>query len=213
MQVVNDLLLHGVRRAHASNAHSPVNHNFTPGVENSMLVVFGCGEWTAMWQTVMMAVLPTLMIVAAASDVTSFRIPNWLTALTAAMFFPMALLSGMPLQEFGYHLLAGVILFIAGYLLFAVGVFGGGDSKLLAATGLWFGTQQTLPFLFMTVMAGGLLTLAVVAWTALSMWGEVEDVRIANKFNKLKPKIPYGFALAAGAILAFPDSWWMRGVA
>jgi prepilin peptidase CpaA len=118
----------------------------------------------------------------------------------------------MPLHEFGYHLLAGVILFVSGYLLFALGFFGGGDAKLMAAAGLWFGTQQTLPFLFMTVLAGGILTLAVVAWTAVSMWGEVEDVKIVNKFNKLKPKIPYGFALAAGAILAFPDSWWMRGV-
>ena len=67
-----------------------------------------------MLHTLSYSLLPTLMIVAALSDVASFRIPNWLTALTAVLFFPMALFTGMPLAEFGWHVLAGVILFIAG---------------------------------------------------------------------------------------------------
>ena len=58
--------------------------------------------------------LPTLLIVAAASDVMSFRIPNWLTMLTAILFFPMALALGMPWNEFGLHLLSGALLFGAG---------------------------------------------------------------------------------------------------
>ena len=27
--------------------------------------------------------------------------------------------------------------------------------------------------------------------------------------SSLKPNVPYGYALAIGAILAFPESWWM----
>jgi prepilin peptidase CpaA len=158
------------------------------------------------------ALLPTLMIIAAASDVTSYRIPNWLTGLTALLFFPMAVLTGMPLQEFGYHILGGLILFVSGYALFAFGVFGGGDAKLMAAAGLWFGTSQSMPFLFLTVFAGLFLTLTVAGWSAFNLWAEFKDMKFSNKIKQLKPKVPYGFALAVGAILTFPDSWWMHNV-
>ncbi len=158
--------------------------------------------------------LPALMIVAATTDIMAYRIPNWLTILIAILFFPMALLTHMPLAEFGSHLLAGVILFFVGYALFAVGLFGGGDSKLMAAAGLWFGTSQTLPFLVMTALAGGLLAAGVMAWSVfMVMWDfhdPVAGTEIDKKVRKLKPKLPYGFAFAVGAILAFPHTWWMN---
>ena len=65
-----------------------------------------------MLQTLSTSLLPALMIIAAMTDVTTFRIPNWLTGLIAALFFPMAFLTGMPLLEFGWHLAAGAILFV-----------------------------------------------------------------------------------------------------
>lgn len=164
-----------------------------------------------MTNSVLLSVLPILMIIAAASDVTSYRIPNWLTGLTALLFFPAALLTSMPLQEFGYHLLGGVILFVAGYLLFSLGLFGGGDAKLMAAAGLWFGSSQSLEFIVLTVFAGFFLTLAVLGWSAFNIWAELKDISFRHRFSQMKPKIPYGFALAVGAILAFPDSWWMQG--
>jgi prepilin peptidase CpaA len=158
--------------------------------------------------------LPTLMIVAATTDISSFRIPNWLTGLIAVLFFPMALLTGMPLVEFGWHLAAGAILFALGYALFAFGLFGGGDSKLMAAAGLWFGTAQTVPFLVMTGVAGGVLALAVAGWSLfMGFWhyyGTAEGGAIDQQLKKFRPKLPYGVAFAVGAILAFPNTWWMN---
>jgi prepilin peptidase CpaA len=155
------------------------------------------------------------MIVAAISDLASFRIPNWLTGLIAALFFPMALLTGMPLADFGWHVLAGLIMFVAGFALFSVGLFGGGDAKLMAAAGLWFGTAQSLPFMFMTVMAGGALAIAVALWSLfMNMWeikGTLGETGLAGVARKIKPKLPYGFAFAIGALVAFPDTWWMHG--
>jgi prepilin peptidase CpaA len=166
-----------------------------------------------MSQSFITSLLPILMIMAAASDVTSYRIPNWLTALTAALFFPMALWTGMPMQEFGFHLMAGAILFVIGYLLFSFGLFGGGDAKLMAAAGLWFGPmQQTASFLVFTVLAGGLLTLAVAGYAMFELWAEIKELKFRQKLKHLKPKVPYGFALAVGAILAFPQTWWMQPI-
>ena len=165
-----------------------------------------------MLHTLSVSLLPALMIVAALSDVTSFRIPNWLTALIAALFFPMALITGMPLVEFMWHLAAGAILFFVGYALFAFRVFGGGDAKLMAAAGLWFGTAQTLPFLTMTAFAGGILALAIAAWSVFMIYWQVNGASqgsaIDKTLQKVRPKLPYGFAFAVGAILAFPNTWW-----
>jgi prepilin peptidase CpaA len=163
-------------------------------------------------------ILPTLLIVAAASDVMSFRIPNWLTLITAVLFFPMALATGMPMHEFGLHVLSGALLFVAGFLFFQVGLFGGGDAKLMAAAGLWFGTSQTLPFLFLTAMVGGVLAIVVGLWSVFLMSWEIEGdktpamAKIRGKLSQLKPNVPYGFAFALGGILAFKDSWWMTGI-
>ncbi len=167
-----------------------------------------------MIQTLSSTVFPALMIAAAMTDVTSYRIPNWLTGLIALLFFPMALLTGMPLVEFMWHLAAGLILFFVGYALFAVGMFGGGDSKLMAAAGLWFGTSQTLPFLIMTAIAGGLLAAAIAGWSVFMVFWQIHGTSagslIDKNLKKVRPKLPYGFAFAVGAILAFPDTYWMK---
>jgi len=115
----------------------------------------------------------------------------------------------MPLDIFGFHVLTGVILFVVGFMLFSAGLFGGGDAKLLAAAGVWFGSSQALPFLVFTALAGGALALCVGLWSIISMSWEIHDVSWAKKISSLRPNVPYGYAFAIGAILAFPQSWWM----
>ncbi|MBG1233952.1 A24 family peptidase [Aestuariivirga litoralis] len=170
-----------------------------------------------MLQNLCVFLLPSLLILAAASDVMSFRIPNWLTLLTAGLFFPMALAAHMPWPEFGSHLAAGGILFVVGFLFFQAGIFGGGDAKLMAAAGLWFGTASMLPFLFMTALAGGVLALAVAFWSAFMVTWEIEGdaapfARLGQKLRALGPNVPYGFAFALGGIIAFKDTWWMNAI-
>jgi prepilin peptidase CpaA len=104
-----------------------------------------------------------------------------------------------------------------GFALFSFGLFGGGDAKLLAAAGLWFGTAQTMPFLIATVIAGGALAIAVALWSVFMTMVEIQGVgaenRIGKAARKIRPKLPYGFALAIGAIIAYPQTWWIVGAA
>jgi len=155
---------------------------------------------------------PLLMIVAGAGDAISLRIPNWLTVAIALLFVPMALATGMPLAVIGLHLVTGLALFTIGFILFSLGLFGGGDAKLLAAAGIWFGWPEVMQFLVLTVLAGGLLALIIGAWSALMTESEVHDRSWAKRFSSIKPNVPYGYAFAIGAILAFSESWWMRAV-
>lgn len=154
-------------------------------------------------------IFPVLMIIAGAGDAVSLRIPNWLTALIAILFLPMAVLTGMPVEQLALHLATGAGLFFVGFALFASGLFGGGDAKLIAAAGLWFGWPDIVPFLVLTALAGGILALIVGVWSMISMSSEVHFESLARRITGLRPNVPYGFALAVGAILAFPQSWWM----
>ena len=170
-----------------------------------------------MLHTLSISLLPILLIIAATGDVLSLRIPNWLTVLTAVLFFPMAVFTGMPLAEFGSHVLAGVILFAVGFAFFQFGLFGGGDAKLMAAAGLWFGTSQTLPFLTATAIAGGFLALVVGCWSLLLISWEIHGTdnsfgTLGKKIREMKPNVPYGMAFAIGGIVAFRETWWMTGI-
>jgi prepilin peptidase CpaA len=136
---------------------------------------------------------PLLLTVAAAGDVLSRRISNPLVLLLALAFFPAAWAAGMPLMPMLVHAAVGLGLLVAGFMLFSLGFVGGGDAKLLAATGVWLGLEGLVPFLTMTAVAGGLLAVILL---------------VRSLAGGLKPSVPYGYAIAAGAILAFSESWW-----
>jgi prepilin peptidase CpaA len=152
---------------------------------------------------------PFLLVAAGASDFLTYRIPNWLTATTAIAFFPMAFLTGMGGEAILWHAAAGALLLAIGFALFAAGIFGGGDAKLMAAAGLWFGWAQLMPFLVYTALAGGLLAIAVGLWSLFHVEIEIKDYSWSKRWLKVKPDVPYGVAFAVGGILAFPNTWWM----
>lgn len=154
--------------------------------------------------------LPFLVVAAGAGDFLTLRIPNWLNALIAVLFFPMALATGMPAEAMLLHTLAAVAILVVGFGLFSAGFIGGGDAKLLAAVGLWFGWPALIPFLVFTALAGGVLALAVNLWGLLEIEREVYGHGWMKRWLSFKKvDLPYGMAIAAGAILAFPGSWWM----
>jgi prepilin peptidase CpaA len=150
---------------------------------------------------------PMLMVLAGIGDLLTYRIPNWLCLLVAGLFFPAALLAGLSLDIIGWHVLAGFCGLAIGFCAFAAGWFGGGDAKLLGAAALWFGWPDAMRFAVCAVLAGGVLALAVGSWSALQIDREVRGWTRFKKIFELKPNVPYGVALAAGALLALPGTW------
>ena len=74
---------------------------------------------------------------------------------------------------------------------------GGGDVKLLAATGLWLGPAATPALLLLTALAGGVVTLALITCRALGA-GRLAGGRIAALRDPMD-RVPYGIAIAAAA--------------
>jgi prepilin peptidase CpaA len=152
------------------------------------------------------------MIGAAAGDALTYRIPNWLCLTIAGLFFPFALMAGLPLATIGWHLLAGFGVLAIGFGIFAAGWFGGGDAKLLGAAALWFGWPDSLRFVVYAVLAGGVLALVVFCWSVLRTDRELRGGARFKKLLQLKPNVPYGVALAAGALFTLPGTWLTHSV-
>ncbi len=154
---------------------------------------------------------PLAVIVAAMRDLTSFTIPNWISIAAALVFVPAALVSGVSIGSLGVCALVGVGALIAGVAMFALGWIGGGDAKLFAVCGLWLGWPAVIPFVIWTALAGGGLAVML-------LWSR----RIAQPMVSRGPgwigrlmtpggDVPYGLAIAAGALIAFPQSLLMHG--
>ena len=146
------------------------------------------------------------LIYAAISDLLTMKIPNWLCLAIAVLFLPAAWLTDMSAAAIGYSLGVAVAVFAVCFLLFALNVMGGGDAKLLTALALWFGlTPSLLVFLVDVAFAGGILTLLIL----LIRWKShlVTDRGLWLPFSlTTAKKIPYGIAIAAGAIMAMPQA-------
>ena len=158
------------------------------------------------FQFALLLVFPALVVVAALKDVTSYTIPNWISLALIVAFIPAALFSGASLAAIGLCLAVGVGALLAGMGMFAAGWIGGGDAKLFAATALWLGWPGALTFMLATGLAGGVLTLAILGlrsgWCAPIVAGGPAWMR---KLGAGGGDIPYGVAIAAGALAAFPQ--------
>jgi len=158
-------------------------------------------------QAALLSVFPALVIIAAMTDATSFTIPNRISLLLLAVYVPATLLLGRPLPQMGIELAIGLIALIAGMGMFAAGWIGGGDAKLFAVSALWLGWSGLPVFLIVTALAGG--ALAVLLLNARSPILKPFFAGAPSWFNRLVTPgadVPYGVAIAAGALAAFPQS-------
>lgn len=155
---------------------------------------------------------PLLVTVAGAADVAYRRIPNWLTGVAAASFLPFVFATGLPVSILWIHVATACALLLLGFVFFSLGVIGGGDAKMMSVAGLWLGFPCSILFVLFSALAGGVLALAISIWFMSSFEGAIRSDRLAKLLSPLAPDVPYGFALAVGAILATPFSWWMRAV-
>jgi len=158
--------------------------------------------------------LPALVLTAAAGDALSFKIPNWISLALLALFPVAALAAGLPLTTIGLHFGIGLVALVAGMAMFALRWLGGGDAKLFAAVALWMGWPAVATFLALAAVAGGalaavLLLLRSAAFRPLALLGPRWVVRLAEPGEG----VPYGVAIAIGALAAFPGSPLVSGLA
>jgi prepilin peptidase CpaA len=161
-------------------------------------------------QILLMIVLPAFLAVAAACDVASFTIPNRLTFVLAAIFPVFGLAVGFVPAVFAFHLAAGLVALVAGFTLFSFGLIGGGDAKLFAAVALWLGWHDLLAYAVAASLLGGLLTMSLLGLRQLPLPAGFMRWDWIHKLHEKNSGIPYGVALAAGALMILPHAEILR---
>jgi prepilin peptidase CpaA len=164
-------------------------------------------------QALLLFVVPALLALAAGWDLTSYTIPNFVSAALIAAFALFALATHMALGVMGTHLLAGMLGLCAGFALFALGTIGGGDAKLFAAIALWLGFASLLDFTLAASLFGGALALLILGLRHLPLPATLYGQNWLVRLHDRKAGIPYGVALAAGALAVLPGTEMYRLVA
>jgi prepilin peptidase CpaA len=143
-------------------------------------------------------VLALLLVAAAVEDAVRLRISNVTVGLVLIAAVVAASLAGFELRLW-QNLAIFLALLAVGTPMFAAGKLGGGDVKLLASVGVWFDFAGALWLLVAVALAGGVLALLVLM---LRSFGWSEEIR--RRVVLLRPGggIPYGVAIAAGALIA-----------
>jgi prepilin peptidase CpaA len=152
-------------------------------------------------------IFPALMAFAASYDSLSMRISNRLCLTLALAFLPAALAAGLPMGDIALHVACGLAMMCLGVAVFAKGWAGGGDVKLFAAAALWLGWQHIAAFAAVTVIAGGVLAMGLIAWRVLCVHFLPRRVMSGGS-----GEMPYGVALACGTLIVFPGTFWATGL-
>jgi prepilin peptidase CpaA len=157
------------------------------------------------------AALVTIVVAATIFDIRYRRIPNWLVATGTAGALAFHALA--PAGSGALFSLSGMALGLAAFLPFyVIGVMGAGDVKLMGMVGVFLGAASTFQAALATLVAGGILAVAVAVRTGV-MTQLVLNVRsivgstVFGTLNGTAPdpkqmpsigKMPYALAIAAG---------------
>lgn len=140
------------------------------------------------------AILCLALLAAAVEDVLRLRVSNFIVLVSIAVAGAAAMAVGLSVALWE-NLLIFVLLLAGGTLLFAQGKVGGGDVKLLAASGLWTDLENALILLAAIFISGGLLALGALLWRLFGRTDQRSPLRERTR------GIPYAVAIAAGVLV------------
>ncbi|WP_315837319.1 prepilin peptidase [Bradyrhizobium prioriisuperbiae] len=156
--------------------------------------------------------LPALMAFAAVSDLLTMTISNRVSLLLVAGFAVLAASSGMTVNDLLQHGAAGLIVLVVSFACFAMGWIGGGDAKVASAAALWFGLPYLLQYLLCASLFGGALTLLLLQFRQWPLPYALGKQDWLLRLHGRDADIPYGVALALGALAIYPDTPWIQVV-
>ncbi|MCD0416433.1 prepilin peptidase [Rubrivivax sp. JA1024] len=158
------------------------------------------------------SLFPALMAFAAVSDMLTMTISNRVSLLLIAGFVLLAPFSGFSAYDILAHLGAGATVLAVAFTCFAMGWIGGGDAKVAAAAALWFGFEHLLDYLLYTSLFGGALTLFILTFRQWPVPYPLVGQSWLLRLHDRETGIPYGIALATGALMIYPQTEWIKGI-
>jgi prepilin peptidase CpaA len=155
---------------------------------------------------------PALMAFAAASDLFTMTISNRVSLALAAGFLVLAAVSGMGPTDILTHIGAGAVVLAVAFFCFAMGWVGGGDAKVAASAALWFGFGHLMNYLLYASIFGGVLTFLLMQFRQWPLPYSLAGQTWLLRLHARESGIPYGIALAIGALMIYPETEWVKAV-
>lgn len=155
---------------------------------------------------------PALIAFAAVSDLMTMTISNKVSLLLVAGFLVLAAASGMALNDILLHLSAGLAVLAVTFACFAFGWIGGGDAKVAAASSVWFGFAFLANYFAYAAAFGGILTLLLLLFRRWPIPYALIGQSWLLRLHHNESGIPYGVALALGALMVYPETPWIKAV-
>ena len=156
---------------------------------------------------------PVAMAFAAANDLFTMKIPNRISLALIGGFVAIALITRMPLETLGLHVIIAVAVLIATFTLFSLNMLGGGDAKLMAAGALWMGPDHIIEFVAYVTIFGGILAVAMLGYRNFLPANALPLPAWARRLHRTGEGIPYGIAIAAAGLMLFPATAFFRALA
>jgi prepilin peptidase CpaA len=163
-------------------------------------------------QSTALLLFPATMAFAASSDLLTMTISNRITLILLAGFFLLAIATGMDQTQILSHIGAASLVLLVTFIFFARGWIGGGDAKLASVTALWLGFDHLLEYALYASLLGGVLTLAMIRFRLMPLPKFLSGQEWLKRLHQLDGGVPYGIALAAAALLIYPETSWMKSL-
>ena len=149
---------------------------------------------------VSIACFVALLLVAAASDVVSYKIPN-AVVLAILLLYPIHVIVTPADVDWPWALAVFAAAILVGMGLSAAGVFGAGDAKLLAAVLLWAGPVLAPLTLLICAITGGVIAAIMMTRARFILAGAFSTLGSQTLSNAILAKnMPYGVAITAGGL-------------
>jgi prepilin peptidase CpaA len=163
-------------------------------------------------EAITLTLFPAMMAFAASSDLLTMTIANRVSLLLIAGFIVIAILTGASGADILSHVGAAAAVLAVTFLCFSCGWIGGGDAKLAAATALWLGFGHLFDYLVYASLLGGALTVLIIQFRNFPMPSVLIGRDWAERLHRQGGGVPYGIALAAAALLVYPQTEWMASL-
>lgn len=149
---------------------------------------------------VSVACFVALLLVAAASDVVSYKIPN-AVVVAILLLYPVYLVVTPANVDWPWALGVFAAAIVVGMGLSAAGIFGAGDAKLLAAVLLWAGPALAPLTLVICLIIGGVISAIMLTRFRFVLAGAFSSLGSQTLSNAMLAKnMPYGVAITVGGL-------------
>lgn len=150
--------------------------------------------------------ISALVLMAAITDIKSLSIPNIIPIFILAAFAFTVVFDPTYFVNLENSLISAATIFVITFVMFAAGILGAGDSKLLAVLGLWIPVSTIWGFVLIMSVVGAMLGVVAIfirkqeflshRFSEVSWFGQLQQGRSA---------VPYAVAIASAFFaVAFP---------